>query len=142
MKAPFSDIHLRFSRKKCRFDHSDSIIFFKPYLELGIQMQEPSYIFPPTGVYFYSVYSTKIFFLLLNVLHFSRAVSSSENSSDELYKSRASHSILTCGVSNLITEWWIISRTTSSSNRRRCSCRSSNSNNDNHSRRWYIVGRE
>ena len=40
VKAPFSDIHLRVTRKKSMFDYSDLILFFKPYLELGVQMQE------------------------------------------------------------------------------------------------------
>ena len=37
MKAPFSDIHLCFTRKKCLFEYSDSILFFNPTSKLGLK---------------------------------------------------------------------------------------------------------
>ena len=37
MKAPFSDIHLCFTYKKCVFEYSDSILFFNPTSKLGLK---------------------------------------------------------------------------------------------------------
>ena len=37
MKAPFSDTHLGFTRKKCVFEYSDSIFFFDPTSKLGLK---------------------------------------------------------------------------------------------------------
>ena len=37
VKAPFSDIHLQFTRKKCVFDDSDLILFFNPTSCLGLK---------------------------------------------------------------------------------------------------------
>jgi hypothetical protein len=36
-----SVIHIYFMRENYIFDKSDSILLFKPYLELGVQMQQP-----------------------------------------------------------------------------------------------------